>query len=124
VRCQLPLAIGEDSRPEPDVSVMEGDPRIGWGAVPTRAALVVEVAESSLEFDRNHKGSLHARAGLPAYWILNLPDRVLEVHRRPGPDPRALFGWRYTAVEVLSPGDRATPLAAGGGSVAVADLLP
>src|SRR2546430_5689504 len=44
-------------------------------------SLVVEVAESSLQLDREHKGSLYARARLDDYWILNLVDRVLEVYR-------------------------------------------
>ena len=49
-----------------------------------RPVLVVEVAESSLLFDRHHKGSAYARAGLSEYWIVNLIDRRLEVYRRPG----------------------------------------
>jgi Uma2 family endonuclease len=48
---------------------------------PARPALAVEVADSSLVFDREHKGSLDARAGIQDYWIVNLVDRVLEVYR-------------------------------------------
>ena len=69
---------------------------------PSRPALVVEVAESSLTFDREHKGSLYARGGLRDYWIVNLVDRALEVYREPGPDPAAPYGWRYRAVEQIA----------------------
>ncbi len=62
---------------------------------PSRPVLVVEVSESSLALDREHKGSLYARAGLADYWIVNLPERALEVYRDPEPDPAAPFGWRY-----------------------------
>src|SRR5215470_1780304 len=57
VRAQMPIALGDDSAPEPDLVVVPGrraDYRI---AHPTSAALVIEVADSSLEFDRNEKGS-------------------------------------------------------------------
>ena len=86
--------------------------------------LTVEVSESSLGFDRRHKGSLYARAGLDDYWVVNLVDRVLEVYREPVPDPDAPFGWRYARREVLDPSMRVTPLAAPSAAIRVADLLP
>jgi Uma2 family endonuclease len=52
---------------------------------PTTAVLVVEVADTTLQFDRTTKAALYARAGIPEYWIVNLADRVLEVHRQPAP---------------------------------------
>ena len=91
---------------------------------PSRPVLVVEVSESSLALDRDYKGSLYARAGLADYWILNLVDRVLEVHRDPGPDLAAAFGWRYRSVEVLTAAAVVAPLASSGGRVPVIDLLP
>jgi Putative restriction endonuclease len=91
---------------------------------PSRPALVVEVAESSLALDREHKGSLYARAGVADYWILNLVDRVLEVYRGPTEDLAARFGWRYASTEVLSSGASATPLVAPGARISVSDLLP
>ena len=54
---------------------------------PTTAVLLVEVADSSLRYDRKIKGHRYAQAGIADYWILNLVDRQLEVYRRPGPDP-------------------------------------
>ena len=66
-------------------------------------ALTVEVAESSLDVDRERKGGAYASAGLADYWIVNLIDRALEVYREPAVDPSSPFGWRYTRREVVRP---------------------
>ncbi len=124
VRVQDPVALDDESEPEPDLVVVRGSHRDYLGGHPNRPALVVEVAESSLAFDRDHKGSLYARAGLAEYWLVNLVERVLEVYREPAADPLAAFGWRYARREVLDPGASVTPLAAPSASIAVADLLP
>ena len=87
VRSQGPIALTDDSEPEPDVAVTRGARRDYSREHPARPALVVEVAESSLSLDREHKGSLYARAGVADYWILNLVERVLEIYREPIQDP-------------------------------------
>ena len=94
VRSQGPIALDADSEPEPDVAVIRGARRDYGRQHPPRPELIVEVAESSLSFDREHKGSLYARAGIADYWILNLVERVLAVYRQPVADPEARFGWR------------------------------
>jgi Uma2 family endonuclease len=124
VRAQLPVALDEESEPEPDVSVVPGDPRDYRDAHPERPVLVVEVSLSRVAFDREHKGSLYARAGIADYWIVNLLDRRLEVYRAPVPDGDAPFGWRYGSALSLGPAERVAPLALRGASVSVADLLP
>jgi Uma2 family endonuclease len=124
VRTQGPIALDELSEPEPDVAVARGSARDYSREHPARPVLVVEVAVSSLALDRDHKGSLYARAQLEDYWIVNLVDRVLEVYRQPMPDAAAAFGWRYASTVVLDPDAAVTPLAAPGTVVAVADLLP
>jgi Uma2 family endonuclease len=124
VRIQDPLALDDESAPEPDLAVVRGthvDYRHGH---PARAAVVIEVAESSLAFDRTQKGSLYARAGIADYWIVNLEDRVVEVYRDPGPDLTAPFGWRYMSVERFRPPAAVTPLAVPASPVPVAELLP
>jgi Uma2 family endonuclease len=123
VRSQGPLALDDESEPEPDLAVVPGSFRDYQGAHPSRAALVVEVSESSLALDREHKGSLYARAGLADYWIVNLPEGVLEVLRDPEPDAAAPFGWRYRSIVRLGPADSIAPLALPGRPVPVADLL-
>ena len=65
-----------------------------------------------------------ARAGLPDYWIVNLPDHALEVYRDPEPDPGAPFGWRYRPASIMGPGTSVTPLARPDGHVRIIDLVP
>jgi Uma2 family endonuclease len=124
VRTQMPLSLDDESEPEPDLAVVRGRPGDYRDAHPRAAALVVEVAESSLEFDRERKGSLYARAGIGDYWIVNLVDGAVERCRDPRPDAAAAYGWRYGAVSVLTPPAIVVPLAFPAGQVAVADLLP
>lgn len=123
-RTQGPIGLDADSEPEPDVAVVAGSPDDYGRAHPSRPVLIVEVSDSSLAADREHKGSLYARAGLADYWILNLVDRVLEVYRAPMPDAIAPFGWRYGDVQLFDASGHVTPLAAPGSSIAVARLLP
>ena len=94
------------------------------GEHPSRPVLVVEVAESSLRLDREHKGNLYARARLEDYWIVNLVEGALEIYRAPVADPSATYGWRYATRIVLGPEASATPLAAPTVSMAVRTLLP
>lgn len=124
IRVQAPVALDEESEPEPDVAVVPGGPRDYLAAHPSRPALVVEVAEASLALDRGVKASLYARAGVDDYWLVNLVDDVVEVHRQPVPDPAAPHGWRFGSVTRLSRGQQAAPLAAPDAPVPVADLLP
>jgi Uma2 family endonuclease len=123
-RLQAPLALDEDSEPEPDVAIVAGTPRDYLGAHPSTAVLVVEVADSSLRLDRRLKGSLYARAGLPEYWIVNLGDRVLEVCRDPRSAAEAPHDAIYRSTEALRPPATVTPLGAPGARIPVAELLP
>jgi Uma2 family endonuclease len=124
VRTQGPIELDDESQPEPDIAVTPGERRSYSRRHPSRPALVVEVAESRLAFDREHKGSLYARARLEDTWIVNLVDRVLEVYRRPVPDPSSPFGWRYASREVFRAESSVELLAAPGARVLVSDLLP
>ncbi|SRR5712691_282286 len=124
VRTQGPIALDDESEPEPDLAAVEGSRRDYVSGHPGRPTLLVEVAESSLAFDREHKGSLYARAQVADYWIVNLVERVLEVYREPVQAPAAAYGWQYGALLRLGPTDFISPLAAPHARVAVADLLP
>lgn len=124
VRSQGPVELDDESEPEPDVAVTRGLRRTFSRRHPSRPALVVEISDTSLAFDREHKGSLYARARLDDYWVLNLVDRVLEIYRRPVLDPSAPFGWRYASREVLSAESSVELLAAPGARILVSDLLP
>ena len=124
VRTQQPVSLDDESEPEPDLAVVPGRPGDYRHAHPARPALAVEVSDSSLHFDRQQKGSLYARAGIEDYWIVNLVDRVLEIYRDPGPDPSAVYGWRYQSVTTLTPPACAVPFAFASSRIVVADLLP
>ncbi len=117
LRIQLPLALGDYSEPEPDVAVISGDPRDFSGSHPTTAALIVEVADASLDHDRTRKRRLYAREGIPEYWLLNTTGRQLEVCR----DPQ---GGTYQFQSVLLETDCVSPLLAPQTSIRVGDLLP
>ena len=82
VRMQMPLDLGLDSEPQPGVAVVKGA-KATFIAHPTTALLVVEISDTTLGIDRGRKMSLYARGGIEDYWIVNLVDRCLEVHRRP-----------------------------------------
>jgi Uma2 family endonuclease len=118
------MAIGDDSEPEPDLCVVQGSARDYEGEHPNTAALVLEVADTTLSMDRRVKASLYASAGIPDYWILNLRDRVLEVQRDPEAAAGAAFGFRYRTTLRFDEGASVTPLRAPGHAIAVADLLP
>jgi len=114
---QMPLALGEDSEPEPDLAVVPGNPRDHLTSHPISAVLVIEVADTSLSRDRERKAGLYARAGIPDYWILVLGANQLEVHR----DPQ---GGTYRSKTVLKARDKISPLACLEATIAVGELLP
>lgn len=122
VRVQGPLALGALSEPEPDVAVVVGEPRAYREYHPATAALVVEISDETLAFDRTRKAAVYAAAGIPEYWIVNLQDRALEVHRDPVPADGGRPTYRTTLR--LGPDEHVTPLARPDDSIAVADLLP
>jgi Uma2 family endonuclease len=124
VRTQSPVSLDDESEPEPDLVVVPGEPADYRHQHPAHPVLAVEVAASSLQLDREHKGSLYARAGIEDYWIVNLVDRVVEVYRDPGLDPSASYGWRYRSLATFRPPAVVVPLAFPSSAVAVADLLP
>jgi len=124
VQTQSPIILDDRSEPEPDVCVVRGSPRDYVDAHPTRPALVVEVAQSGLRLARRRKASAYARARIADYWIINLIDRVLEVHREPARPGPALRHWGYAAIVTLGADAMITPLAAPPAGIRVADLLP
>lgn len=123
VRVQAPLAI-RDSEPQPDITVIDGTER-DYDYHPSKAKLVIEVAETSLRVDRGVKAALYASAKIEEYWILNIPGKQLEVHRSPKRDRTQRFGYRYTDVRILKGKETVVPLAAKEAvPLKVADMLP
>ncbi len=124
IRVQLPLALGADSEPEPDVAVVAGSIRDYREAHPHSALLVIEVADTTLAYDRDVKGSVYARAAVPEYWIVNLAASLVEVYRDPAVTLQARFGWHYASSNRFRRGDSIQALSVPGGPVSVTDLLP
>ncbi len=82
LRVQLPLEVPPDSEPEPDLALVASRPP--HGEHPRTALLVVEVSVSSQRIDREIKRRLYAQAGIPTYWLIDVPARAVEVHSLPG----------------------------------------
>jgi Uma2 family endonuclease len=88
VRVQGAVALAEDTEPQPDLAILRRDAvsykdRDAWAQ---DTLLVIEVAESSLAYDRSTKMRLYAEAGIPEYWVVDCAAEAVEVHRGPGPE--------------------------------------
>jgi Uma2 family endonuclease len=123
VDSQEPITLAT-SEPEPDGCVIRADTTDYADRHPPAAdvALVVEVADATLEFDRTLKKAIYAQAGIPAYWIVNLMDKRLEVYLDPA---SAAEPADYRDRREYSPGDE-VPLVVEGvaaGRIAVRDLF-
>ncbi|MGE0132604.1 MAG: Uma2 family endonuclease [Blastocatellales bacterium] len=103
IRIQNPIHLDDHSEPEPDVvlATPSEDFYDYHHPAPEEVLMVLEVADSSLPFDREEKSLLYAQAGIRQYCLLNLRDRELEDYRNPGPN-----GYRskqtYTAKQSFS----------------------
>ena len=115
LRGQLPLVLGLDTDPEPDLAVVPGRPR-DYTAHPTTAALVVEVADSSFDFDTEDKRRLYARSGIAEYWVVDINARRVLVYR----DPR---NGDYGLQQSLDAAATVSPLAVPTATLRVTDLL-
>jgi Uma2 family endonuclease len=125
LRIQMPLALPAlTSEPEPDIAVVKLDTPTNEAGRPTSASLIIEVAESSLAYDRDRKAPLYAAAGIEEYWLVNLPERCLEVGRQCMPDAASFSGWRYQERQKLGDSDRVAPMVAPAAVIAVAAIPP
>jgi Uma2 family endonuclease len=121
VRVQLPLVLGLDTDPLPDIAIVAGKPR-DTPTHPTTAALVVEVSDTTLALDLTEKAELYATGGVANYWVLDLTGLRLLVFRDPAPVPAG--GTAYRTHQTLGPAESVTPLAASNSPITVSDLLP
>lgn len=115
---QNPAQLDAHSEPRPDVALLRpaGDFYRRKHPGPEDVFLLIEVADSSLEQDREQKLPAYGRAGIPEVWIVNLKDLVVEIYREPHFEGSV-------AKNVLSSGDQARPLAFPDVSVDVGELL-
>lgn len=116
VQPQSTLPLDEHNLPEPDLAILRGTPdELMEEELPV--ALVVEVADTSLERDRGVKQSLYAQAEIPVYWIVNLSARDLEVYSDPGDE-------QYRERTTLDEDETANVPADSPVSVSVREFLP
>lgn len=103
---QNPVQLSEDSLPQPDVAVFRFQEEFysEQHAKPEDILLIIEVADSSLRYDQRVKSKLYGTAGIADYWIVNLPERQIEVYREPRPNG-------YRTVTTCVPGETLSPLA-------------
>ncbi|AFY71285.1 protein of unknown function DUF820 [Thalassoporum mexicanum PCC 7367] len=115
---QNPIQIANHSLPQPDVCLLRRKDDYYESAHPTPADvyLLVEVADTTIDFDRQTKMPLYAEAGIKELWIVNLNDQCIEVHRQPATDRYAEVS-SYDRTQSLSP--QAFPEVA----IAVAQIL-
>lgn len=88
VRAQNPIQLDDLSEPEPDIVLakQQANRYSQHHPRPTDILLIIEVADSSLNYDRGVKSALYAKAGIPEYWIMNLQEQQVEVYRTPQDD--------------------------------------
>ena len=84
VDAQNPITLGEHGEPQPDLVLLR-DPPVGRLPGPGEVVLVVEVADTSLGFDRAIKLPRYAGAGIAEAWLVDLSSETIEVHSGPGP---------------------------------------
>ena len=119
LQVQGPVRLDAHSAPEPDLALLKFREDDYWQAHagPADVLLVIEVADSSLNYDREVKAHIYGRAGIPETWVLNLPEDCIERFTEPGPDG-------YAQHDILRRGDQVSPAALPDLELAVEDLLP
>jgi Uma2 family endonuclease len=124
VRAQCAITLTDDSEPEPDFALVRGDESTyrDHHPGPTEIGVLIEVAASSLAVDRYDKGRIYARDRIPAYWVVNVVDRQIEMYTQPGGPADAPA---YQQRQDFLPGS-AVPVVLDGqtvGTIAVSDVL-
>lgn len=115
VRVQLPFAASNDSQPQPDLALVP--PRRYNDQHPSRAFLLVEVAESSLAYDRATKAPLYAECDVDEYWIVDVNAQRIEVYDQPS-------NGRFQRVRYIERGQEIAPAVFPDIVVRVADVFP
>ena len=115
---QNPVDLGERSEPQPDVALLAPRADAYRTAHPRvrDMLLVIEVADTSLEHDRDVKVPLYAAAGVPEVWLVNLTDDVVTLYRDP-------VGGRYATVRTARRGETVTSLLVPAATLRVEDIL-
>ena len=118
VSAQNPLRLDDHSEPEPDVMLLKPAPDdyTSRHPQPDDVFLLIEVSDSTLDFDHEEKLPAYGRAGVAEAWIVNLIDATIEVYREP-------HFTGYGSKTIVRAGDTVAPLAFPDAAVDVAELL-
>ena len=105
VRVQLPVTLPPDSEPEPDFAIVKIDANLyrDRHPGPSDIYLIIEVADSTLQKDKQYKSQLYAQAGIPEYWVINLKQHQVIVYRQ-------LQDSTYQTEQTLEASDKIQPL--------------
>ncbi|WP_373536888.1 Uma2 family endonuclease [Microcoleus sp.] len=119
VYTQDPIALDDNSEPEPDIAVVVIDP-LDYAThhpTPSEVYLIIEVADSSLAYDREIKAKIYARSRIADYWVLNVNDRQLHVFREPADD-------EYQSEVILGEFSSISPLQFPDFNISIGEMLP
>lgn len=111
-----PVRVPPRGKPQPDLALLRPRSYVREGATTEDVLLVIEVADTSLQYDRTVKLQLYARAGIPEYWIVDANTETLEIYRSPS-------GERYADHLRPSRDDRVAPLAFPEAALPVASIF-
>jgi Uma2 family endonuclease len=102
---QNPIHLGSHSEPQPDFVLLQYRPDRYKSRLPEAAdvLLLVEIADTSVHYDRDVKAALYARHGIPEYWIINIPERQIEVCLDPDSEARLYRNSRIVIEGTLAP---------------------
>ena len=119
VSIQSPVDIDGYSEPQPDVAILKPQDDFYSQAhpKPSDVLLIIEVADTSVEYDRNVKMPLYARAGIPEAWLVNLPKAVIEIYSQPADGS-------YQRCQIFKRGQTIVAQAIAGVTLDVDDILP
>lgn len=116
---QNPVTLPPRSEPQPDVMLLRPRADRYLKSLPKAAdtLLLIEVSDTSVQFDRKVKQRIYARDGIPEYWIVDIESRCVEVYRSPK-------GERYAEKQIMAIGSTVSPLLLPQVSIDVAEIFP
>ena len=119
VRCQNPVRLDRDREIQPDIAILRlrDDSYFSGHPGPDDVLLLIEVSDSTLDYDRDVKLPMYAAAGIPETWIANIPDRQVEAYSEPS-------GGEYRDRRVFDQGESVRPLAFPDVSIPVRRITP
>ena len=118
ISVQDPIRLGDDSEPQPDLAILKPQDDLYASAhpMPGEVLLVIEVADTSMGYDREEKAPLYAEAGIPEMWLVNLPEGVIEIYTEP-------VDGVYSSVRQVTRGGVLASASLPGLSIRAADVL-